>query len=337
MNVKKTAVYPKMVLDRAGYLLGISMVYIIIWSVTLMGYRKALAVGEKIGDALYFLFSRMKAKVLHNLKFAFGEEISQKDRDETARKVLKNFGKDWVELFFAAGPSKNVLGEQIIIEGKENLDKALSQDRGVIAVSAHIGNYPLIGTKLAKEGYNFMMVIRDLKTRAGSAVYKKARELIELPSIATVPEKQFFKSALNLLKDNGILCLISDENKRYGGIFVDFFGHPASTAPGPAALTVRTGAPVVPVFIMRNDDNSQRIIIEKEIEWEQTGDTTRDMKEITSRFTKVIEDYVRMDPSQWVWTNWRWRTQPWGKSNKAKIKKKKRLEALKKILRKIGQ
>ena len=68
--------------------------------------------------------------------------------------------------------------------------------------------------------------------------YHKSRRLIELPSIPTFPEKQFYKNALKILRRNGALCLISDENKRHGGIFVDFFGRKASTAPGPAGLAL---------------------------------------------------------------------------------------------------
>lgn len=324
------------ILDRTGSFLGIVLVYIISWFMTLIGYKKTLAFGEKLGDSLYFIDGRMKAKVFHNLKLAFGDKMPQKDMEEISRNVLRNLCKNWIELFFIAGQTKNAALDKITIEGLGNLDRVLSQGKGVIAISAHLGNYPLIGTKLVKQGYNFMMVVRDLKTKSGSAIYRKARELIELPSITTTPEKQFFKDSLKVLKGNGILCLISDENKRHGGIFVDFFGHPASTAPGPASLALRTGAPVVPIFIIRDEDNSQKIIIEDAIEWKKTGDSNRDSAEITAKFTKVIENYIRMDPSQWLWTNWRWRTQPWGQSGKAKIKREKRLKVLKKMLRKLG-
>jgi len=224
--------------------------------------------------------------------------------------------------------------DNITVEGRENLDNALAKGKGVIAVSAHLGNYPFIGTKLSKEGYHFLMVVRDLETAVGSAVYRRGRGFIDLPSITTMPERQFYKESLRALKENGIIGLISDENKRHGGIFVDFFGHQASTAPGPAALAVRTGASVVPIFIIRNPDNTQKVVIEKEIIWEQTGDTSQDMKTITEQFTQVIENYVRVNLEQWLWTNWRWRTQPWGQSKAAKIKKKRMLKALKQIVRK---
>jgi KDO2-lipid IV(A) lauroyltransferase len=332
MNIKKRAPLLKTILDRAGYFLGISVAYIIVWLVTLLGHKKALAVGGRIGDILFFS-SRTKAKVLYNLKFAYKEVLSQKELQTIARKVIRNFCKNWTEIIFAAGPSKADALAAITIEGRENLDRALSLGKGVIAVSAHLGNYPLIGAKLTKEGYNFVTAVRDLASRAGSAVYSRGRELIELPSISTTPERLFYKRALKVLKDNGVLCLISDENKRHGGVFVDFFGHPASTAPGPAALALRTGAQVVPVFIIRNEDNTQSIIIEKEIEWYKTADSTKDMKQVTAGFTKAVEDFIRRDPSQWIWTNWRWRTQPGGKSDAAKIRKKRPLKSLLRVLK----
>ncbi len=330
MKEKKTAAKSIKPADQAGYFLGIFCVYMIIGFVTLIGHRATLGVGKKIGDMLY-RFSRMKAKVIHNLKFAFGDDLTQERIDEIARNVLENFGKNWAELFYSAGPSKNILNAKITIEGKDNLDRALARGRGVIAVSAHIGNYALIAQKLTREGYDFMMVVRDIKTMAGSSVYARGRELMEFSSITTRPERKFFKEALKVLKGNGILCLISDENKRRGGIFVDFFGHQASTAPGPAALAVRTGAQIIPVFIVRNKNDSQRIIIDRAIEWEPSGDNDHDMREITSKFTKVIEGHVRNDLSQWLWTNWRWRTQPWGQSDEAKIKKSRRRKSIKRL------
>jgi KDO2-lipid IV(A) lauroyltransferase len=325
MNNNKIYEILKKVFSGAGYYLGISFAHIIIWFFTLIGHRRTLAIGEKIGNMLY-VFSRMKTKVVHNLKFAFGDSMSLNRMEEIAGEVLRNFGKNWTELFYSAGPSKNILRGKIRIEGKENLDMALAGGKGVIAVSAHIGNYALIAQKLTMEGYDFVMVVRDLKNRAWSSVYAWGRQLIGFSSITTKPEREFLKNAFKVLSNNGILCLISDENKRRGGIFVDFFGHPASTAPGPAALALRKGAPVIPVFIVRNNDNSHSIIIEKEIKWHPSGDSVCDMRDITSKFTKVIEDYVRKDLSQWLWTNWRWRTQPWGKSEEAKIRKKKRFK-----------
>ena len=99
-----------------------------------------------------------------------------------------------------------------------------------------------------------------------------------------------------------------------------FFGQKASTAIGPAVLALRTGAPIVPVFIIRENDNTHTIIIEPEIEYEPSGDPDRDIYTITSTFTRIIESYVRRYPSQWPWISNRWREKPPRK--RVKVKKR---------------
>ena len=312
----------KTLLDRTVAFVYLSGIYLVIFTTNLIGLTNTLRLGKFSGNILYYFSNRTRSKIVHNLGLAYGSMLTPKEKNLLSKKVLQNLGKNWAEGFFCSGPLKKRSLGKISIEGIGNLDTALNEGKGVIAVSAHIGNYALIGTKLSMLGYNFVTVVRDLKTKAGSIAYNKSRQLIELPSIPTFPEKQFYKNALKILRNNGALCLISDENKRHGGIFVNFFGRKASTAPGPAGLAARTGAKIIPVFMIRNSDESQKIIIEKEISWEKTGDSEKDIKNITAGFTAVIENYVRKYPDQWLWTNFRWRTQPEGQSDEAKIRKK---------------
>jgi KDO2-lipid IV(A) lauroyltransferase len=324
----------KTLLDRTVALVYLSGIYLMIFITNLIGLKNTLCLGKLSGSILYVFSSRTRNKILHNLGLAYDNLIPSKEKNRLAKKVLQNLGKNWAELIFCAGPFKKRSWKEISVEGIENLDTALNSGKGVIAVSAHIGNYALIGTKLSILGYDFVTVVRDLKTKAGSIAYHKSRQLIELPSITTLPERHFYRDALKILRGNGTLCLISDENKRHGGIFVDFFGRKASTAPGPAGLAARTGAKIIPVFMIRNSDESQKIIIEKEISWEKTGDSEKDIINITAGFTAVIEKYVRTYPDQWLWTNFRWRTQPEGQSDGAKIKKKISFKNLKKKIKK---
>jgi KDO2-lipid IV(A) lauroyltransferase len=188
---------------------------------------------------------------------------------------------------------------------------------------------------MTQEGYTFLTVIRDLKTPAGSAMYARCREFIKLPALPTVPEKNFFKTALSLLRKGGILCIIADENKRHGGVFVEFFGRNASTAPGPASLARRTGAAIVPTFIIRNPDDTQTIHIHKPIFCAHSSDEQHDILDATAQFTKVIEQQIRQDPAQWSWSNWRWRTQPHGKDAAAKIRKKNYFKRLRKYFKRL--
>jgi Kdo2-lipid IVA lauroyltransferase/acyltransferase len=319
-------------LMRAGKALGSAFLDAIIWCVSRAGYDRIMALGDIAGD---FILRRQRRRIHHNLLFALDQDLSEADRNEIAGRVLRFFAKNWLELFYYAGEKKQDVRGRITLEGIEHLDRALAKGKGVIAVSGHVGNYGLLGTQLTERGYDFTVVIREPKNPIIASIYEKGRGMMGLRTFSTAPERQFFKNTMKALSRNGILCLIADENKRTGGVFVDFFNRPASTPPGPAALALRTGAAIVPIFITRKPDNSQHITILQEIVWRKTGDAAADVQTITQLFTTVIEQRIRRDLAQWMWTNFRWRTQSGGPSDEAKLKKFQPVKRLKKKLRHI--
>ena len=320
---------------RAGKAIGAAGLEVIVWCENRAGYDCIMALGDVAGDFLSRILRRPRMRIHHNLILALGQELTEAARNEICGRALRFFAKNWLELFFYAGAKKQDVRGRITIEGLEHLDRALAKGKGVIAVSGHIGNYGLLGTQLTERGYDFTVVIRDPKNPIIASIYEKGRGMMGLRTISTIPERQFFKNTMKALSRNGILCLIADENKRTGGVFVDFFGRPASTPPGPAALALRTGAAIVPIFITRNPDNSQHITIMQEIVWQKTADAASDVRTITQLFTTVIEQRIRLDLAQWMWTNFRWRTQPEGPSDAAKLKKFQPIKKLKKKLRKL--
>ena len=322
-------------LMRAGKALGAAGLDVIVWCENRAGYDRIMALGDVAGGFLCGILRRPRMRIHHNLRLALGQEFTEAARNEIAGRVLRYFVKNWLELFFYAGAKKQDVRGRITIEGLDHLDRALAKGKGVIAVSGHIGNYGLLGTQFTERGYDFTVVIREPDNPIIASIYEKGRGMMGLRTVSTTPERQFFKNTMKALASNGILCLISDDNKRRGGVFVDFFGRPASTPPGPAALALRTGAAIVPVFIMRNHDNSQCITILPEIAQQKTDDAAGDVRAITQRFTAVIEQHIRRDPAQWMWTNFRWRTQPGGPSDAAKLKKFQPIKKLKKNLRRL--
>lgn len=320
-------------LDRALYLCNMGGIHFLRNFSGLLGRKRTLALGRLAGRILFSIAGRLRKKMLLNLNLAFGTALTPQEKEQIARSSLAHLCASWGEVFFSGGRRLADSLQAISINGQEHLEYALTQGNGVIAVSAHMGTYQLIGPRLAREGYASLTVIRDLGSPVGSAVYARCRELIELEAIATAPEKNFFKTALGTLRSNKILCIIADENKRHGGVFVDFFKRSASTAPGPAALARRTGAAIVPMFIIRNPDDTQTIHIHEPIFCMRSNDEQRDIQEATAAFTLAIEQQIRRDPAQWPWNTWRWRTQPHGKDDTAKIRKKNYLKHLLKRLK----
>jgi len=123
------------------------------------------------------------------------------------------------------------------------------------------------------------------------------------------PWERALRQILSCLRKNEIVCILADEKKSKTGVLVDFFGYPAPTAPGPAVLALRTGAPLVPIFIVRRDDGSHHIYIEPQLELSLNGDRSSDIPAVVSAYTKVIENFIRMYPDQWFWINNRWKKQ----------------------------
>src|SRR5262249_50006566 len=117
------------------------------------------------------------------------------------------------------------------------------------------------------------------------------------------------RPALECLRRNEALGILLDQNTSSGGIYVDFFGHPAATAPGPAILARRTGAPLIPLFDRRREDGTHVVEFHPPVEWRATGDRDQDVLEITARLTQAIERQIRAEPAQWFWIHNRWKTQ----------------------------
>ena len=118
------------------------------------------------------------------------------------------------------------------------------------------------------------------------------------------------RRSLQALRKNELVGILLDQNAGDDGIFVEFFGHPASTAPGAAAFAIRTGAAVVPTFGWRNADDSHTIQIDAPVPLIETGDREKDIRENTQRFAKITEDRIRARPDQWFWLHKRWKSRP---------------------------
>jgi KDO2-lipid IV(A) lauroyltransferase len=260
------------------------------------------------GAALYMASSRRyRRRIAKNLKIAFGSSYQTEQVKAFTRKLGNHVGISVAEMFFSATPRRQDLLNRIRIHGKEHLKKALALGKGVIAVSAHIGNFTLISMKMVAEGYPFIMLVKESKYKAVAKVLRMLQDKQGGRFIYIKPWNEALRKILACLRRNEIVCMVTDEKKKHSGVEVDFFGQPAATALGPAVISVRTGSPVVPVFIVRNGDGTHTIYIEPPLDRHVTNDRKEDERILTAAYTKVIERYVRAYPEQWSWINNRWR------------------------------
>jgi len=262
---------------------------------------------EKLASLFMFSSRRYRKRIRENLQIAFGSSCDDQQVHDLTGKVAKNLGLIFAETLISGTNKKDTILDKISVHGTENLDNALSCGKGVIAVSAHLGNFTLIDVKMISAGYPFTMLVKESKYPGIARVSREVQKKQGGHFIYIDPWSKALRHIMSSLRNNEVVCLLADENKKDSETVVEFFGHPAPTAIGPAMLSLRTGALIVPIFIVRHADLSHTIFIEPHLTPVLTGNISEDIVTITTAYTKVIEHYVRKYPDQWFWVNRRWR------------------------------
>jgi KDO2-lipid IV(A) lauroyltransferase len=280
---------------------------ILIRIVGLIDYRRASAWGAYLGRLAYHVVPRHRRSSLGNLTRVFGDERSAEQLKEIVRTLFEGFFRSAFECVAYGRLSPEDRRKYVHIVGKEKLDKALASGRGVISLSAHLGNFLILMSRLAVEGYHVDLVVKKMKDRRVEDRLENLRKELGYHSIYVKPEMRSIRASLKSLKNNHVLVLHGDQKQRMTGIDVTFFGIPAKAAPGPISLSLSTGAPVVPMFMVRNEDGiTHTLFIEDPLEMDITGSKEDDIRTNVQKYTDVIESYVQTYPAQWSWGHSRW-------------------------------
>ena len=282
------------------------------WLITKLPYKLMRAI-TYLFIGIGFCFAVKQRRIAYDsLRIAFGEEKDKKQINSITRECFTNVGKAMIELiYFMEHPE--FIKKEVFFEGKKHIDEALRQGNGAIGVSAHFGNFPLMLLRCAKEGYKVNAIIRSTRDKELEEYFQKKRKSLGLNTIYSHPRKECVDVSLKALRNNEFLFIPLDQNfGSGGGVFVDFFGQKAATATGPVVFAMRTGAPILPIFAIRQKDDSHKIIIESPIEIEKRNDDKETILVNTARITKIIEQYIRKYPQEWGWMHRRWKSRPKG-------------------------
>ncbi len=257
---------------------------------------------------------RQRRFARESLDIAFGDEKSVEEKKKIIKKCFESFGRGMIELLYHMSHPEESHGT-VSFEGKEHLDKAMAQGKGVIAVTAHFGNFPLMMMACARQGYKTSSIIRQTRDEELTEFLHKKRAKAGLGTIYAIPRRKCVIDSLKELRDGNLLFIPIDQNfGGNGGIFVDFFGQKAATATGPAVFALRTGAPILPMFSLRQADNTQKIVIEPPIEIEDCGSEKETILAVMTKVTNLVERYIRQYPYEWAWMHRRWKSRPPGSS-----------------------
>lgn len=294
-------------LHRAGDLLINGLATCMIIPIRTLPPRSLIPISTFLGTGLFYLIKKYRRRVIQNLTLAFGKEKTREEIARLAREVFCHFSLTPLESVYAYLHPPEQFLLKIAIEGEHFLKEALELKKGVIALGLHLGPFTLVGARLALAGYRFNLMYNEgnypkLWKRLGNYQRRLGQNPFPVKPITISLKKSY-----NCLRRNEILYLIADEQQRRGGLPIPFFGQTAFTPTGPAILSLKTGAPILPMFILREAKVPKRLVISAPVIIERTGQLENDIEALTAKFTRVIEYIIRQYPEQWAWLNRRWK------------------------------
>nr|MBC8363199.1 lysophospholipid acyltransferase family protein [Candidatus Desulfatibia profunda] len=264
--------------------------------------------GNFLGHLLFMADGKHRDIVLSNLSRAFGHEKSPYEIKMLAKQVFTNSLQIVFDIGWSLRLDKEQLMKYFTIEGRSNIKNAYEQGRGVLVLTAHFGNWELLSVLGAMLNYPLSVVYRPLDFKPLERFFIHLRTRF---GGKVVPNKRSLLALLRSLGRGEMVVLLMDQNVDwYEGVFVDFLGHRACTNSGLALLALKTRAPVVPVFMVREKEGFIANFL-PEIPLQKTGDQTRDMEDNTQQYNHVIESFLRRYPDQWFWFHQRWKTRPY--------------------------
>jgi len=268
----------------------------------------SLGMADFLGGMLFYVDKKHRGIAMNNLTYAFGHEKPPEEIEKIARQVFINLVKVLFEIGWSLQLDERRLTKHFKIDGFRHMKKAYEKGKGVLVLTAHCGNWEFLAVVGSMIEYPVSMVVRPLDFKPLDHFFINLRSRY---GGKIIPKQRSLRSILRSLERREMVVLLMDQNVDwYEGVFVDFMGHRACTSKGLALLALKTGAPVVPVFMIR-EKSGFRAEFGPEIVTVKTGDRQKDIESNTQEYNRVIENFIRRYPDQWFWIHQRWKTKPY--------------------------
>ena len=272
--------------------------------------RLSRAFAIVLAQLFYLLHVRLRRVGMRNLAIAFPEK-TEAERARILRGVFTSLGRQLAEVCQFPRYTRENVDQVVVYDGLENYERAYARGKGVLFVTAHFGAWELSAFAHSLHGHWLHVVMRPVDNEYIDHLIQSYRTM---HGNKTVGKDDFVRGLLAAMKAGEVVGILMDTNMTPPqGVFVDFFGISACTANGLARIALRTDAAVVPGFTIWDEAlGKYRLRFDPAVELVRTGDLEADIVANTQKFTKVIEDYVRKYPEQWLWVHRRWKTRPEG-------------------------
>jgi KDO2-lipid IV(A) lauroyltransferase len=276
----------------------------------MLSIEQSYALAQFLGWVIYKVDSRHRQVGIDNLTQAFGDQFTETERDQIVRGVYRHFCMMLMEILHS--PRKlhleNWRGSIELAGLAPVMDHLITGSRPLIVLTGHYGNWELAGYLFGMFGVPTVAVARTLDN---PYLERYLRAFRERTGQSLIPKTGGFDQMVEVLQNNRALTFLADQDAGQRGLFVDFFGQPASTHKAIALLAIEHQAPVA-VGVARRIGPGFRYEIRCEdvIDPAELSGTADDVRILTQRFTSALERLIRQDPTQYLWLHRRWKHQP---------------------------
>lgn len=274
------------------------------WLVCRLPYKLILLIGASLGPLYGVIAKKQKLRGIKNIKI--GMNMNDEQAEALIEKLFKNLGRSVMEILYMPNLTKKFINEHIEMRGVEHLDNAIKEDKGVIVLTGHVGNWEWMGAALAAHGYPSTTIVKKQPNAQFTRFMNEYREMVGLDVFASGGNE--IVSAAKALKKKKLLGFLADQDGYIHGLPVPFLGQPSSAVVGPATFAKKFGSPVVPIFTSRKPEGGHIVHILPPLHYNNSGDDDIDMYTLTEECVRVTEDFIREHPDEWIWFQHRWMT-----------------------------
>lgn len=273
----------------------------------ILPFKASVKLGGTLG-VFFFDCVRLRRRVtIENLERAFGDTLSGAEKVRIARRSYVNFAKSIVEFASLGRLKRRDYLRLVRFEGLENVRDELAAGRGVVIVTGHFGSWELLGAGAVAQGLPVDFLVGE---QTNKLVNHLMNDLRRAAGIGIIERGVAARGVFEALKKRRVVALLADQDARRAGIFVDFFGTPASTFQGPAQFAYRTGSPIVCCYIVRRGDETHDAVLLPPLRPREGADRDAEIVRLTQEHARILEDCVRRHPEEYFWAHRRWKTKP---------------------------
>ncbi len=269
--------------------------------------------GKSFGKMLAKRFPQLQKTARRNLEIAM-PELSAEEKEKIVHGTFESLGRHLGFVSHFRKFKHEDIHELIEVVGKtENFDKVYANGSGVLFFTGHFGSWEVFNLLPAAFGFGMNILVRRIDNPLVEDFVDAMRT--QFGSV-TLDKTKSARTMFRVLRKGSLLGILADLNvQEKEGVFVDFFGVPASTTTSIAKLALATNAAVLPAFAVWEESKKKYVVyLEPPVAYEKTENTDEDIRQLTQEITKVVEKYVRKYPEQWLWIHKRWNTRPKGEN-----------------------